>query len=275
MNNKPNVVNLHFIDACNYKCCYCFVKKENNCLTLEQMKIIVDNIKGYFDKNKLDGRINLVGGEVFLFNKLQEIIDYINEKNIKVSIVTNGSLLTDEFIIKNKNKIDTIGISVDSLDASTNIKIGRCNKNSTLDVSQLVKICECIKESGIKLKINTCVSKFNISEDLSDFILRVKPNRYKLLQMIVIKGVNDESKCHKISKNEFQSYCKKNSYLNPICESDLEISNSYLMVDSKGDFCVDNNTNVTPIGNAIAENFDDLVNKSNINLENFNKRYSK
>ena len=29
MNIKPNVVNLHFIDFCNYKCAYCFVKKEN------------------------------------------------------------------------------------------------------------------------------------------------------------------------------------------------------------------------------------------------------
>ena len=47
------------------------------------------------------------------------------------------------------------------------------------------------------------------------------------------------------------------------------------MIDSKGDFCVDNNTNNKPIGNAIIENFDELVNKSNFNIENFNKRYSK
>ena len=43
--NKPNVVNLHFIDHCNYSCRYCFVKKESKMLSLENIKIIINNIK--------------------------------------------------------------------------------------------------------------------------------------------------------------------------------------------------------------------------------------
>lgn len=44
-------------------------------------------------------------------------------------------------------------------------------------------ICNKIKKSGIKLKINTCLSKLNCNEDFNDFINEVKPDRYKILQM--------------------------------------------------------------------------------------------
>ena len=43
--NKPNVVNFHFIDYCNYSCKYCFAKKENKMLSLEKVKEIINNIK--------------------------------------------------------------------------------------------------------------------------------------------------------------------------------------------------------------------------------------
>ena len=44
-------------------------------LSLEKVKLIINNIKRYFEKNHLEGRINLVGGEIFLSPYLQEIID--------------------------------------------------------------------------------------------------------------------------------------------------------------------------------------------------------
>ena len=273
MYTKPNVVNLHFIDRCNYSCRYCFVKKENKCLSLEQIKNIVDNIKKYFDENKLDGRINLVGGEIFLFDKLQEVIDYIYNKNIRVSIVTNGRLLTKEFICNNKGKLETIGISVDSLNRDTNLKIGRCCKGKVLSQECLISLCDYIKDNNIKLKINTCVSKFNLNEDLTKFILRVKPDRYKIFQMMIVKGVNDYAKSLEISREEFEKYCKKQSFLNPICENNDEMSNSYLMVDNRGLLCVDNNKNSVPIGDVLIEDFNDLILKTNLNMENFNKRY--
>lgn len=273
MNRKPNVINLHFTDICNYSCCYCFVKKEKKCLSLKQIKKIIDNIKKYFDENELNGRINLVGGEVFLFNHLQKVIDYIYNANIKVSIVTNGSLLTKKFIINNKEKLETIGISVDSLNQETNLKIGRCCKKQVLSQEDLINICNCIKDNNIKLKINTCVSKLNLNEDLSNFILKINPDRYKIFQMMIVKGVNDSAQLYRISQEEFKQYCKKYSFFNPICENNNEMSNSYLIVDSKGNLCVDNNKNTSPIGNVLEDNFSDLILKSNLNIENFNKRY--
>ena len=53
------VVNLHFTDACNYRCKFCFARFGVTPLSLEDWKRIVDNI--LHDTNVR--RFNLAGGE--------------------------------------------------------------------------------------------------------------------------------------------------------------------------------------------------------------------
>lgn len=272
MNRKLDVVNLHFVDFCNYNCVYCFVKKENNMLSLQNIKLIVDNLKRYFVSISATGRINLVGGEIFTCNYLQEIIDYIYDKGIKVSIVTNGSLLTEEFIESNRNKIYSIGISVDSLDHNTNIKIGRSWKNRSLLKDDLIKICEVIKKNHIKLKINHCLSKYNKEEDISKFIDAISPDRFKIFQMSVVEGINNESKIMQLTSEEFRDCCEKYLNLNPIIEGASEMKSSYLMIDSKGDFYIDRSKE--PIGNLINEEFITLMDVNSIDSVSFAKRYN-
>lgn len=270
--NKPNVVNLHFIDHCNYSCRYCFVKKESKMLSLENIKIIINNIKRYFEINKINGRINLVGGEVFICTYLQEIIDYINSLNIKVSLVTNGSLLTEEFIILNKEKIETIGISIDSIDEEINKKIGRCNNGNIIEFDKIVKLCRLIKNNEIKLKINLCLSKLNCNDDISEFISLVKPDRFKIFQMTIINGINNKSKNLQLSTNEFLKSVIKYKKFNPKIEKSKEMKNSYLMVDSKGYlYC---NKEEIPLGNLLIEECNKLIEFSNIDIKSFNKRYN-
>ena len=93
-----NVINLHLTEICNYRCSYCFAKfNVQNELGIDAWKQVVDQIKNYFDLNAIkDGRINLAGGEPLLLNYLDKLIDYIHSSNIKVSIITNASLLSKE-----------------------------------------------------------------------------------------------------------------------------------------------------------------------------------
>ena len=212
MNIKPKVVNFHFVDYCNYHCCYCFVKKANRMTSFLNIVNIVDNIAEYFKNIKVRGRINLVGGEIFMCSYLQQIIDYIYSKDIDVSIVTNGYLLTKKFIERNKRKICCIGISVDSLNPETNKLIGRCFNKQTLDKNKLINLCEIIKSNNIKLKINHCLSKFNCDEDISKFIEIIKPDRFKIFQMTIIDSINGKCKNIQLSNKEFESCCNKYKY---------------------------------------------------------------
>lgn len=272
-NNLPDVINLHFTDRCNYRCLHCFGNKEVKILKLDEIKTIVDNIKKYFECYNLNGRINLVGGEIFTCEYLQEIIDYIYRQNIKISIVTNGFLLKDEFIRMNKEKIESIGISVDSINPETNLKIGRCAGKKTLEKERIIELSKTIKDNSIKLKINICVSKNNVNENMFDFIKEIKPDRFKILQMMIVNGKNDEQVNLKVTDEEFKEYCKKYLGLKPIIENDDDLRDSYLMIDSAGDFSY--NKEKESVGNLLKEDFTEIIKRANINIEKFNKRYNK
>lgn len=49
LGDLPNVINLHFLQACNYHCKHCFVPKGTKELDFASVKRIVDNIRAYFD----------------------------------------------------------------------------------------------------------------------------------------------------------------------------------------------------------------------------------
>ena len=170
---------------------------------------------------------------------MQDIIDYIHIKNIRASLITNGSLLTEEFIMNNKGKLEQIGLSIDSIKESTNLMLGRCQNNKTFNYQKLVSICKAIKLSGIKLKINTVVSKLNINEDITKLLDEVEPDRIKILQM---KPTTEVAKKYEVSESEFENYTKKYSGYKTVIENGniTELSTAYpsyiLTVDKDGNF---------------------------------------
>lgn len=267
-----NVINLHFLDACNYKCKHCFGNKFIKQLPLNDIKKTVDNAKRYFTEMNVIGRINLVGGEIFLCTYLQEIIDYIYDSKIKISLVTNGSLLTKNFIQHNKNKIETIGISVDSTKDEINKQIGRKdNKGNILNSNKLIDICKEIKNNKIKLKINTCITALNVNEDFNYFYSQVKPDRLKIFQMKIVPGLNDDCQKIQITEEKFNDFANKHLEYNPVIETAQEMESSYLMINSKGNVLY--NVNKPLLGNSIKDELSTILKYINLDQESYNKRY--
>ena len=262
-------INLHFTDFCNYHCKHCFVKKENCELSFEELKVAVDKIKQYFDKYNIKGRINLAGGEPLLSRNIDRLIDYIYSKDIEVSIITNGYYLDEAFIERHKNQIKTIGISVDSLDYDTNIRIGRCFKANVLSKEQLISICGKIKEAGIKLKINTCLSKLNVNEDFNAFINEVKPDRYKVFQMMC-EDNDIANKRNIVSDEDIKKFLKKIDY-EYIYESSSDMKQSYIIIDSEGNIST-NNSHISNIS-VFTYDLDEAIKLLNVDYKNYIKRY--
>ena len=262
-------INLHFTDFCNYHCKHCFVKKENYELSFDELKTIVDKIQKYFSDNSIKGRINLAGGEPLMSRNIDKLIEYISSKNIDVSIITNGYYLDDAFIERHINQISTIGISVDSLDYDTNIKIGRCFKANVLSKEQLIHVCNKIRKSGIKLKINTCISKLNINENFNDFINEVKPDRYKILQMNCDE-YDIRNKNNVVSDEEVKTFLSRIDY-KYIYENAEEMKHSYIIIDSEGNISTDN----THISNISIFDYDleETIKLLNVDYKNYIKRY--
>ena len=213
---KPNIINFHITDACNYTCRYCFADFKMKDLPFADAKKVIDAIETYFQENEIeDGRINIAGGEPLMYRRLDDIIDYIAEKNIKVSIITNGALLTEERIAAWSSKVAMIGISVDSITAEADMRIGRCDScNNHHELGHLIKMSEAIHKAGIKLKINTVVSKANLDEDMLSVYEALKPDRLKLIYIHVVHNVNEWPETMELipTVGEYNEFVEKNRY---------------------------------------------------------------
>lgn len=272
-----NVINFHLTNACNYNCTYCFGKfPDKKELTFEQACAVIDSIANYFLQNSItNGRINLAGGEPLLCLYIDDLINYINAYGIKVSIITNGSLLTKEQIARWKNKVYCIGLSLDSASTEINTAIGRCCKQKTLTLRQAISITQAIHRNGIRLKINTVVSKLNVSDNMTEFYKRLKPDRLKFLQVEIVKGVNDNSKQLEISKKDFKRFCvrHKNCCAETIIEYSDDMENSYLMINPQGELQLNNHGGYQVYGNCLKEDINLIINRTPINRDKFDLRY--
>ena len=110
------------------------------------------------------------------------------------------------------------------------------SENDYLDV------IDTLKQHGVRVKINTVVTRANLQENLSDFIMKVQPERWKLLQVLSVRGQNDTRvEDHLVSLEEFKRYVQLNMHVEEyritvVPESNDLMTGSYVMVDPAGRF---------------------------------------
>jgi radical S-adenosyl methionine domain-containing protein 2 len=192
-------------------------------------------------KNSGTRKINFAGGEPFLFpSYLGELIKQCKEniKIEKISIVTNGSLVKRDFFLKYGKYIDVFGVSCDSFIKETNRKIGRGKKGE--NVKKLFEIRDLCREYGIKFKLNTVVCKYNKDENMVENIQKLNPDRWKVFQVLMVRGENEDSSKlrdvtkFQISKEEFQQFVERHKEIKcMIPESNDTMKSSYLILDEK------------------------------------------
>ena len=98
--------------ACCFSCKYCGSragKARENELSLEECLRVADELKDLGCR-----RVSLIGGEVFLKRGWQDIVKRLTGNGIRVNIITNGFLFTDEIIRDLKEAmIESISLSLD------------------------------------------------------------------------------------------------------------------------------------------------------------------
>jgi radical S-adenosyl methionine domain-containing protein 2 len=271
MSVKQLVVNLHLSETCNFRCKHCFAHfKTGNVLRLDGWQAIINNII----KRTPILRFNLAGGEPTLYPELNELISFIAGKGIKVSIITNGFLLSEESIRDYRGRVSMIGLSIDSCDPHTLQNLGRCTKaGGILDRDRAIMLCRVIKEAGIRLKINTVVSKLNFQEDNTAFIKNVRPDRFKILKMKVFKHGRFNNSRLAITDQEFAQYCSKFSKagISYIPEDDLR--DAYMMVDASGNLVSNHGDSYQIIANLLQDDFSESLSKLPLNWTLYDSRY--
>lgn len=246
------VVNWHITEACNYKCFYCFAKWQKNenkeiihnnekiiqlVKEISLLPMIVNQNKG---TNFTGIRLNLVGGETFLYKKkILEIIKEAKKYHFELSAITNGSLLDGELIEMIGNEFSSIGFSIDSLNSNTNKEIGRVVKNTPMNINETLKNIQLIRviNPNIEIKINTVINELNKLEDFNLFIKNASPTKWKIFKILPIL-----TKENSITNEDFYEFINRHSKFKKIIfsENNDEMTHSYLMIDPLGRFFQNN-----------------------------------
>jgi len=290
------VINYHVTEACNYGCNYCYARwkkgnhKELHC-DLKKADLLFSSLKDFFspgnDKNPLSNylswkniRINFAGGEPFLIGRrFHELIDLAERYGFKMSIITNGSLITDEFIETSGSKISMLGLSIDSVNDGVLTQIGRCNKrNETLDLQNLSRQVELLRDGNpdVKIKVNTVVNALNAHENMGAMIDLISPDKWKALQVLPVL-------CDDLAVSDalFNQYVDRHQHYDGILvqEDNTAMTDSYIMINPEGRFY----QNTGSIGDAnqhysysnpiLAVGAGVAFNEINFNAKRFAERY--
>lgn len=224
-------VNFHFWPHCNFNCKYCFAhfKSSRPILSLRDCLEVINQIS---TSNVI--KINFAGGEPTLSPYLGTLLVHSKNLGLKTSIISNGTGINEQFIEKFGEYIDWIGLSIDSAIDQVIYKLGRGEGDL---LNRIIEKSRLIKNSRIKLKINTVVNRLNYQEDMSWLIEKINPERWKVFQILEIRNqaCNDLNDLL-ISDSNFENFVKRHEYLHPIVESNHLMLESYLMIDPFGRF---------------------------------------
>lgn len=289
---KKYKINLHILEACNFRCRQCFSKfGTEKLLPVKDWEKIVDNCIAGADV----AEFNIAGGEPMLYPGLVELVKYIRDKGVKVSLITNGSLMDEEWIKNYAWMYETIGFSVDSINDETNRKIGRCDRNGkTIPAGRIVELCGLIRKyaPGCRIKINTVVSALNKDEVMTDFIDEIAADRWKILRMKPFQYGSFSNLDIQVSDEEFEEFVERNrdrkgkadgvtaeagmetARREIVVEPDMKAS--YVLIDSNGcllDNAVDEMTPVA-VCDCLREDFADGLRRLTLDREKYEARYN-
>lgn len=230
----PVSVNYHYTRQCNKTCGFCFhTAKTSFKQPLEVAKRGLALLKDAGMK-----KINFAGGEPFLHPRLLGAMIAFCKEELRlesVSIVTNGSLVTENFLDSYGQHIDIIAVSCDSFNEQTNIDIGR---GSGDNVPKLFQIAAWCRAAGIKFKLNTVVCRPNHTEDMNAVVARLQPFRWKCFQVLMVAGENDsaatlrDARKYRISDAEYAAFCRRHEHQPGfVPEPNHLMAKSYLILD--------------------------------------------
>lgn len=242
----PHTINLHLTLVCNYACGFCyagFPGIKQKFLNLEVIQEILRQIaRAPKPKGCKRRKVTFVGGEPLLFKEIFEAIVYARSFGLATSLVTNGSLLTDDAIQRLGPILDWLTISIDSTDDTTNLQIGRSFRGKPQTKDEYLQKIKLAQSYGIRVKINTVVNEKNVNEDFNDFIKQARPTRWKILQASRVEEENGS--CFNqwaVTQEQFDSFVARHSTLSSqgittVPETQSDIRGSYSMVSPDGRF---------------------------------------
>eukprot|EP00873_Tetraselmis_striata_P038389 jgi/Tetstr1/458653/TSEL_045046.t1 len=184
-------------------------------------------------------KVNFAGGEPFLQHELLgDLVRFCKvELGMATSVISNASLIAEDWMERYGAYLDMLGVSVDSFNEDINRDIGRGSGAHLEGVFRARSLCS---DHGIKFKLNTVVCALNWGEDMNEQISALSPDRWKVFQMLLLGGENAgggdlrDAAPLEVTEAQFRAFIDRHAQQSCcVPEDNAAMRNSYLLLDEK------------------------------------------
>ncbi len=163
---RHDYLRISIIEKCNLRCTYC-MPEQGVPLTPRNLLMTayeIEHISKTFVNFGIQ-KIRLTGGEPLLRKDFGEILSLLSKLNVELAITTNG-LLLDRYVNEfEKYGLNSINISMDTMDPDKFLKITKKNY-----LSKLLSGIELLLQRGFHVKLNVVTIKGFNEDEIIDFI---------------------------------------------------------------------------------------------------------
>lgn len=230
-----HTINFHLWKPCNARCTFCFAtfRDVHRPLSLtDQLRLLDLLAEGGCQK------VNFAGGEPTLYRELPKLILHAKDLGLTTSMVTNGYNLP-RVLESAGHALDWCALSIDAGSPSIQQAIGRGDAGYVRRTAALADAC---RTAGVGVKLNTVVCRLNLEDRMHDVVRQVRPQRWKVFQVLRVEGQNDGAvEALMVSSNEFHAWLDRHRDLERegypmIVEDNDAMTDSYVMIDPAGRF---------------------------------------
>jgi len=237
----PLSVNYFPHRKCNYACQFCFHTSKN--LTILPLDEAKRGLRMLSDAGMK--KLNISGGEPFLKPQfIGEVFRFCKEELglESCTVVNNGSKVTEKWLDTYGRYLDVMAISCDSFEAETNVLQGRADNGKPDHIGRVFDVAQWCRKRGIKVKINSVITKHNWEEDMTASIEELAPFRWKVFQVLLLDSENTgketgslrDARDLVITDEQFKSFLNRHSHLPCLVpESNEAMKDSYLNLDEE------------------------------------------
>ena len=235
---QHNYLRISLTERCNLRCSYC--------MPLEGVQL--SPAKHLMNANEIYSiakifvnlgvtKIRLTGGEPLVRKDFPRILERLSSLNVHLSITTNAVSIDRYLIQLKKAQVETINVSLDTLDADKYQKITFRNYFNRVYQNILTLIAE-----GFKVKINAVLMRGINEDEILSFIKFTKnlPVVFRFIEFMPFNG-NQWRREKIISFNEIMRKIKKAYPSNQIIrtkDAPNDTSKNYAIKDYRGSFAI-------------------------------------
>lgn len=275
---------LHVSNQCNLRCTYCYIKKTNDHLNVDQGKVYAEKAFAVLQKRGMK-RVNvkLAGGEPTLrFEQTIQLTDDLRELGqvygmvVDVTLLTNGTLLNEHRAKVLKEKNITASVSLDGIDESNNINRPYINGKGSLD--KVMDGIALLQSQKVNFNVSVVITpqsidhfpkviEFCLQRKMPYLIQFARENTFSIGQVQadnkrLIKGMK---KVFKVIANNFPDYSLLHGHLDnvsfsrahnePVCGVD----NNYIVISDKGEVSACHMFMDKPVGSIMDDDISDKL----------------